>query len=126
MLSHPLAVLGGSDAGAFGIDSGSPTINLQNNLVLLSKSEHYFSTASQPARVNGNTDLWFGAGSLPSAFAERMNRIATVPQHERGHLERASFAAMRGDAPEEEALQQRAAGARILAQEIQHHVSVVR
>jgi hypothetical protein len=65
---------GGSDAGAFGIDSGSPTINLQNNLVLLSKSEHYFSTASQPARVNGNTDLWFGAGSLPSAFAERMNR----------------------------------------------------
>ena len=65
---------GGSDAGAFGIDSASPTINLQNNLVLLSKGEHYFSPASQPARINGNTDLWFGAGSLPSTFADRMNR----------------------------------------------------
>lgn len=64
---------GGSDAGAFGIGSGSPGIHLENNIVLLLKGEHYFSTASEPSLVNGNTDLWFGAGSLPSTLAERIH-----------------------------------------------------
>ena len=61
-----------------------------------------------------------------SRVAEGVDRITTVSEHERGDLERASFAAMRGDAPEEEALEQSAARARILTHQVEHHIAVER
>jgi hypothetical protein len=65
---------GGSDAGAFGIDPGSPYVNLQDNLVQLSKGEHYFSNSSEPRLISGNNNLWYGVGTLPSAFDAHLKR----------------------------------------------------
>ncbi len=54
-----------------------------------------------------------------------MHRIAGVTEHEGRRQEGRSLAARRGNASEEETLQQRPAGAGILAHEVEHDVAVV-
>ena len=54
-----------------------------------------------------------------------MHGIARVPEHERWRFERAPLAARRGDAAEEQALEQRSARPRFLAHEVEHDVAEV-
>ena len=71
---------GGSDAGAFSIGSGSPTIQLENNLIQLKDHQDYFTSNTQPSLMKGTNNAWYGAGSLPRRYAAVLqNNIFTGP-----------------------------------------------
>lgn len=63
---------GGSNAGAFHVGSGSPTVRLQNNIVYLKAGENYLEPAGDASRISGSNNLWFGAGNAPSRTSSNL------------------------------------------------------
>jgi len=64
---------GGDSAGAFNVESGSPLVRLQNNIVYSTRSENYFEPGTDFSRITASNNLWFGNGSMPSRSAASLN-----------------------------------------------------
>jgi hypothetical protein len=65
---------GGESAGAFNVESGSPAVWLQNNIVYVSRSENYFEKGTDFSRITANNNLWYGNGLAPLQSAASLNR----------------------------------------------------
>jgi IPT/TIG domain len=64
---------GGQSAGAFNVESGSPSVKLQNNIVYVTRSENYFEPGTEFSRVTASNNLWFGNGNMPARSAASLN-----------------------------------------------------
>jgi hypothetical protein len=63
---------GGSNAGAFNVGAGSPTVRLRNNIVYAKPGESYLEPAGDVSHISGSNNLWFGAGNAPSRTSSNL------------------------------------------------------
>jgi hypothetical protein len=64
---------GGDSAGAFDVESGSPSVRLQNNIVVVSRGENYLEPVTDSSKISGNNNLWYGDGKIPSRSAASLS-----------------------------------------------------
>jgi hypothetical protein len=64
---------GGDSAGAFNIESGSPAVRLQNNIVYVTRGENYLESSVDLSRIAGNNNLWYGGGKGPAKVSANLN-----------------------------------------------------
>ncbi len=56
---------GGESAGAFDVESGSPNVRLQNNIVYVIHGENYLEPVTDVSKITGSNNLWYGDGKMP-------------------------------------------------------------
>jgi hypothetical protein len=63
---------GGDSAGAFNVESRSPQVRLQNNIVYATRGENYLAPTTDGTRISGNNNLWYGGGKAPAQVSGSM------------------------------------------------------
>jgi hypothetical protein len=64
---------GGESAGALNVESGSPAVRLQNNIVYAARGENYLEPGTDLSRIAGSNNLWYGAGKVPSKVSDSVS-----------------------------------------------------
>ena len=64
---------GGENSGAFDVESGSPSVRLQNNVVYVNRGENYLEPNTDTTRIAGNDNLWYGGGKAPAYGTASLN-----------------------------------------------------
>jgi hypothetical protein len=64
---------GGESAGAFDVESGSPSVRLRNNIVYVLHGENYLEPITDASKITGSNNLWYGDGKMPSRASANIN-----------------------------------------------------